>query len=64
MKPGGIDGLRLDAPAPPFGASIPNGYGDNGFQSTAITFPAGGCWEVTGRVGEASLTFVTLVIPA
>lgn len=22
---------------------------------------AAGCWEVTGRVGEASLTFVTMV---
>ena len=59
-----IDGRRLDAPAPPLGASIPDGYGDSGFQSTAITFPTGGCWEVTGRVGEASRTFVTLVIPA
>jgi hypothetical protein len=59
-----IDGRRLDAPAPPLTASVPDGYGDSGFQSTAITFSSGGCWEVTGRVGEASLTFVTLVISA
>jgi hypothetical protein len=44
------------------GANIPSGYGDSGFQATGIIFPTEGCWEVTGRVGEASLTFVTLVI--
>jgi hypothetical protein len=27
-----------------------------------VTFPAEGCWKVTGTVGHASLTFVTNVI--
>jgi hypothetical protein len=59
-----IEGRRLDGAAPPLRASVPNGYGDTGFQSSGIVFPSEGCWEVTGRVGEASLTFVTLVLAA
>ena len=57
-----IEGRRLDSSAPPLRARIPEGYGDTGFQSTAIIFPTEGCWEVTGKVGEASLTFVTKVV--
>lgn len=57
-----IQGRRLDASAPPLRASIPAGYGDIGFQATGLIFPTEGCWEVTGKVGEASLTFVTLVV--
>jgi hypothetical protein len=57
-----IEGRRLDATAPPLSAWIPNGYGRRGFQSTAITFPTAGCWEVIGRVGGASLTFVSLIL--
>ncbi len=56
-----IEGRRLDGPAPPLRARIPDGYGEIGFQSTALIFPTPGCWEVTGRVGDQSLTFVTLV---
>jgi len=57
-----IEGRRLDASSRPLRADIPNGYGDFGFQATALIFPTPGCWEVTGHVGEASLTFVTLVV--
>lgn len=58
-----IEGRRVDAPAPPLQSEIACcGYGDIGFQSTYLIFPTPGCWEVTGRVGEASLTFVTLVV--
>lgn len=56
-----IEGHRLDAEAEPLRAEIPEGYGDTGFQASALIFPAAGCWEVTGRVGNASLTFVTEV---
>jgi len=59
-----IDGRRLDAAAPPLTASVPDGYGPTGFQATGILFPSAGCWEVSGRVGKASLTFVTLVVAA
>jgi hypothetical protein len=58
-----IEGHRLDAPAPPLIGHVPDGYGDSGFQASGITFPTGGCWQVTGRVDDASLTFVTLVLP-
>jgi hypothetical protein len=57
-----ITGLRLDAKAPPLEAEIPDGYGDSGFQAAGLIFPTEGCWEVTGAVGEASLTIVTLVV--
>ena len=57
-----IDGRRLDASAPPLRADIPSGYGERGFQATSLIFPVPGCWEVTGRVGNASLTFITRVV--
>lgn len=59
-----ITGRRLDAPAQPVQSRIPDGYGVRGFQSTGIFFPSEGCWEITGKVGDASLTFVTLVVRA
>jgi len=57
-----IEGRRLDAPASPLRAEVPNGYGDLGFQATYVIFSTPGCWEVTGRVGDASVTFVTMVV--
>lgn len=57
-----IEGRRLDAPAPDLRAHVPNGYGETGFQATSLIFPTPGCWEITGRAGEASLTFVTNVV--
>jgi hypothetical protein len=59
-----ITGRRLDAVAPPLAADVPSGYGRTGFQPSGIGFPTEGCWEVTGRVGEVELTFVTLVLKA
>jgi hypothetical protein len=56
-----IDGRRLDASAPPLRANIP-AMGVDGFQASALIFPTPGCWEVTGHVGNTSLTFVTRVI--
>lgn len=73
-----IEGRRLDAPAPPLRAEAAGGkrldslatprpdirYGEGppGFQATALVFPTEGCWEVTGQVGEARLTFVVRVV--
>jgi len=57
-----VEGRRLDGQAPPLGAEIPNGYGDTGFQASALIFPTTGCWEVTAHAGEAELTFVTRVV--
>ena len=56
-----IRGRRTDGSAPPLRARIPSGYGDSGFQASAIIFPTEGCWRVTGSVGLAALTFVVLV---
>jgi hypothetical protein len=58
-----IAGRRLDGPAPPLRAHIPDGYGvSGGFQPTGVIFPTGGCWKVTGTVGGDSLSFVVNVI--
>ncbi|MBI5880090.1 MAG: hypothetical protein HZB53_20770 [Chloroflexi bacterium] len=59
-----IEGRRLDAVAPPLRAQITDGYGDRGLQATRLFFPAAGCWQVTGKLGDASLTFVTRVVRA
>lgn len=59
-----IEGRRLDGDAQPIRAEIPPHYGASGFQPTGIFFPTEGCWQVTGSVGDASLTFVTLVLKA
>lgn len=57
-----INGRRLDAVAPPVRVVVPSGYGMTGFQSSGVTFPTRGCWQVTGKAGTATLTFVTMVI--
>ncbi len=48
-----IEARRLDAPARPARAGVPDGYGEIGFPASGVLFPSPGCWEVTGRVGEA-----------
>jgi hypothetical protein len=49
---------RIDSGVPdtPF-ADVPDGS----FWSSSISFPTEGCWQVTGRVGTASLTFVVFM---
>ena len=57
-----IQGKRLDAEGPPLRAEIPDGYGDTRFQASEVIFPTEGCWQVTGTVADASITFVTRVV--
>ena len=57
-----IQGRRLDASAPPLRAEVSDGYGDQDFQASGVIFPTEGCWEITGQVGAARLTFVNVVI--
>ena len=64
-----IEGRRLDAPGSPLRAGINSGVPDTGFAevrgshfwSSGISFPTEGCWQVTGRVGATSLTFVVFM---
>jgi hypothetical protein len=56
-----ITGRRLDAPAPPLSGRTA-GYGPTGFNASAVIFPAEGCWQITGRVGRVTLSFVAFVI--
>jgi len=53
---------RFDAPTPAGVATHvgtrEEGYGPPGFIASGITFPADGCWEVTYRIAERSVTFV------
>jgi hypothetical protein len=51
----GITGRRLDQTAPPLRARVLD-YGSTEFQPSRLIFPTEGCWEVTGRVREITLT--------
>ena len=57
-----IQGQRLDANAEPMRVFYTGGYDDTGVYVVALIFPTTGCWEVTAKTGEASLTFVTEVV--
>ena len=57
-----ITGKRLDAVAPPLRAEISSAYSDTGFQPSEVIFPTEGCWQVTGTVAAASVSFVTRVV--
>jgi hypothetical protein len=56
-----VEGRRLDGTAPPLRAHYAGITTDGSFQPTELIFSTPGCWEVTGHLGEASLTFVTMV---
>jgi len=56
-----VGGRRLDGDAAPARAYMNHGYGKVGFQPTYLVFPTPGCWEITGRIGDRSLTFVVFV---
>lgn len=64
LSPGdlSIAGRRLDGVAPPLAANVPDGYRTSGFQASGVTFPTEGCWEITGTVGEHTLTTVVYVL--
>jgi hypothetical protein len=64
LRPGqlSIEARRLDAPAQAITGDVPSGYGDTGFQASGVTFPAGGCWEITGHLGSETLSFIVDVV--
>jgi hypothetical protein len=55
-----IEGHRLDGDAPPLRARLAGYSGE--FQASGLIFPTPGCWEVTGKVDDQTLTFVVRVI--
>jgi hypothetical protein len=56
-----ITGRRLDATALPLRAEFRDST-DFEMVATYIIFPTPGCWEVTGKAGDATLRFVTSVV--
>jgi hypothetical protein len=60
-----ISGLSLSRRGQPLRASIiPGLTRAPHFWASGIIFPTEGCWRVTGTAGDASLTFVVLVVKA
>jgi hypothetical protein len=57
-----IMGRRLDGPAARLRLEVRPGGGERDFWASTITFPTAGCWKVTGRAGDAALSFVLQVI--
>ena len=57
-----ISGSSLDDLRLRMTGEVPDAYGGSGFQPSVLVFPEPGCWRVTARVGEASLTFITDVV--
>lgn len=55
-----VTGRRLDADAPQLQAG-PAAPLSTGYIAIGLTFPAGGCWEVTATAGNSTLTFITKV---
>jgi len=59
-----VRGERLDAPGRMRVLSVNWGYSSDGRGSwaSALTFPSEGCWRLTGRVRDVSLTYVVKVV--
>jgi hypothetical protein len=61
-----ISGERLDAPAPPLRViSVNQGSfsgADKPSYASAVTFPTAGCWRLTARVADVSLSYVLDVV--
>jgi hypothetical protein len=57
-----IRGRRLDGVATPARAYIPRTYDNSvGGMSLFLVFPTPGCWEITGTLAGANLTFIVAV---
>ena len=57
-----IEGKRLDAEAALLRSQLAPSHNADPFQPSYLIFPTPGCWEVTARVGDSRLTFVTEVM--
>jgi hypothetical protein len=59
-----VSGRRLDAPGRMTVRRISWGHSSTGEGSwaSAVSFPAGGCWRLTGRAGTATVSYVVRVV--
>jgi hypothetical protein len=55
-----VTGERLDAPSAPMRVLAVRWSGSS--WRTASTFPGEGCWRISGRLGDISLTYVVRVV--
>ena len=55
-----LRGQRLDGEAPPLRISS-SGYDQFDYQSSHLTFPTEGCWEIVAQSGDSVLRFVMYV---
>lgn len=67
FRPAGVDleitGRRLDGPAATLVAEVPCCYPTR-FQATGLYFPFPGCWEVSAKAGDRTLSFTVWIEPA
>jgi hypothetical protein len=61
LGPMSVEGKRLDAEAAPLRVRLDPSRDADRFQPSYLIFPTPGCWEITARVGNSHLTFVTEV---
>lgn len=60
-----VTGHRLDGTAAPLRLEANAAYGGIGIQPSYLIFPAPGCWEITGQIGEredSRISFVTKIV--
>lgn len=60
-----VSGRRLDGPGRMVVRGVNWGYSSDGRGSwaSAVAFPSGGCWRITGRAGATTLSYVVDVVP-
>jgi hypothetical protein len=58
-----VTAKRLDGDAPPFKATLPDGYQSFDYQASGLNFPSAGCWEVTAQADQSQLQFTLDVLP-
>jgi hypothetical protein len=59
-----VSGRRLDAPGRMRVKAVSWGYSSTGKGSwaSAVAFPEGGCWRITGRAGRTTVSYVVSVM--
>ncbi|MGH3133474.1 MAG: hypothetical protein ACRDNY_07000 [Gaiellaceae bacterium] len=63
-----VRGERLDAPSPPmrvlgvFWGYASSGPAANGSWASAVKFPSAGCWRISARVQDVTLSYVVRVV--